>query len=113
LVVSISIVQAAVQTAMKVTPAMRAKLLSAHPALNPHVFPAGVTDLHFLIIHINIGERKGGNPKCLEFGVPKVKKKCCGPAVLLCCCLLTILCLYTPEPQNPSTAERSFFVPIT
>ena len=59
MVVSIWIVQAAVQTAMKVTPAMRAKVLSAHPALNLDVFPAGVTDPHGFIIHRNVGECKG------------------------------------------------------
>jgi hypothetical protein len=59
LVLGIGIVQAAVQTAMKVAPAMRANLLPAHPALNLGVLAAGVTDQHVLIIHIFDRECKG------------------------------------------------------
>ena len=59
MVLGIWIVQDAVQAAMKFTPAVRAKFLPAHPALNLDVFPAGVTDPHIVIIHINMGECKG------------------------------------------------------
>jgi hypothetical protein len=44
---------------MKVTPAMRAKLLPAHAAQNLDVFPAGMTDPHAIIIHIMNMECKG------------------------------------------------------
>ena len=60
MVLGIWIVQDAVQAAMKFTPAVRAKFLSAHPALNLDVFPAGVTDPHGHIIHIYNMECKGG-----------------------------------------------------
>ena len=51
MIVGIFIVKIAVQAAVKVTPAMRANLLPAHPTLKFDFSGTGVADPHGRIIH--------------------------------------------------------------
>ena len=51
MIVSIFIIKIAVQAAVKVTPAMRANLLPAHPTVKFDLFYTGVADPHEHIIH--------------------------------------------------------------
>jgi hypothetical protein len=59
LIIGVFVMQAAVQATVKVTAAMRANLLPAHPALKFDLFPAGMTDPHVIIIPGKEGECKG------------------------------------------------------
>jgi len=63
MIVGVFVVQAAVQAAVKVTPAMRTNLLPAHSALEFNLFCTGVADPHGRIIHPNLKERN-----ILKFG---------------------------------------------
>jgi hypothetical protein len=51
MIVGVFIIQAAVQAAVKVTPAMGTNLLPAHSALKFYLFSTGVTNPHGRIIH--------------------------------------------------------------